>query len=264
MPLEMPKSILGLFALQFVGATLLYFVLAGLSHLVFFVWRKPRAFPGQATDRGQRGLAIKWTMIAMAGNAALSTPFQWGVSHGYSKIYWSVDEHGWGWIAISALLFLAITETAIYWIHRGLHTRRLYKSLHVYHHRFRVPTPWASLAFHPLDSFAQALPHFACAFLFPVHIAVYLGFVTYVTVWAVMIHDRTSFVTWPGINYTDHHTVHHVYNKDNYGQFFTLWDRIGGTYRSPKVLEKAAHARAPAAPVEVEAAAAAATGVQLS
>jgi hypothetical protein len=43
---------------------------------------------------------------------------------------------------VSALLFLAITETAIYCTHRALHTRRLYKALHVYHHKFRVPTPW--------------------------------------------------------------------------------------------------------------------------
>jgi lathosterol oxidase len=43
-------------------------------------------------------------------------------------------------------------------------------------------------------------------------------------------------VRWRGINNTSHHTVHHWFQKYNLGQFFTLWDRIGGTYRSPDAL----------------------------
>ena len=27
--------------------------------------------------------------------------------------------------------------------------------------------------------------------------------------------------------------MHHLYFNYNYGQFFTLWDRIGGSYRKP-------------------------------
>lgn len=27
--------------------------------------------------------------------------------------------------------------------------------------------------------------------------------------------------------------MHHLYFNYNYGQFFTLWDRIGGSYRLP-------------------------------
>lgn len=246
MPLPMPTSLAGLFLFQFVAAMGLYFGLAGLSHLVFFVWRTPGAFPSSATDVGQRRQAIAWSVIALAGNAALATPFQWLIANGRSRVYWDVAEHGWAWLAASALLMLVVTESAIYWIHRALHTRFLYRHLHVYHHRFRVPTPWASLAFHPLDSFAQALPHFACTLLFPVHGAVYLTFVTYVTVWAVMIHDRTSIFRWPWLNHTDHHTLHHLHNRDNYGQFFTLWDRLGGTYRSPDELHARIAARATA------------------
>jgi lathosterol oxidase len=232
-------SVLGLCLAQIAGALVFYFVLAGLSHLVFFVWRKPRDFPSAASAKGQFGLAVKWTVISLVGNAVLSTPFQWGIAHGYSRIYWTFGDHSAGWFAASIALYLVVTETLIYWTHRGLHTRFLYKHLHVFHHRFRVPTPWASLSFHPLDAFAQALPHYLCAYLFPVHGAVYLFFVSYLTLWAVMIHDRTSIFRLPGVNFTDHHTVHHVFNKDNYGQFFTFWDKVGGTYRPPSALDRA-------------------------
>ena len=29
------------------------------------------------------------------------------------------------------------------------------------------------------------------------------------------------------------HTMHHLYFNYNYGQFTTLWDRLGGSYRQP-------------------------------
>ena len=35
------------------------------------------------------------------------------------------------------------------------------------------------------------------------------------------------------INSAGHHTVHHSKFNYNYGQYFTLWDRIGGSYYEP-------------------------------
>lgn len=37
----------------------------------------------------------------------------------------------------------------------------------------------------------------------------------------------------PIINGSACHTMHHLYFNYNYGQFTTLWDRIGGSYRKP-------------------------------
>jgi lathosterol oxidase len=37
----------------------------------------------------------------------------------------------------------------------------------------------------------------------------------------------------PFINGAANHTLHHLYFNYNYGQYFTLWDRIGGSYRKP-------------------------------
>lgn len=35
------------------------------------------------------------------------------------------------------------------------------------------------------------------------------------------------------INSSAHHAVHHLYFNYNYGQYFTLWDRVGGSHRQP-------------------------------
>ena len=37
----------------------------------------------------------------------------------------------------------------------------------------------------------------------------------------------------PVINGAACHTLHHLYFNYNYGQFTTLWDRLGGSYRQP-------------------------------
>lgn len=213
----------------------LYFLaLAGASYGLFFVWKKKRFHPSHQHDPVETRRALKWSFFSVTGNAALMVPVHMAVAAGYSQVYVRISDHGWLWLAGQVVLILVVTETLGYWIHRTLHVGWLYRKVHEPHHSFVVPTPWIGVAFNPLDSFAQALPHHLCLFLFPVHIGVYLTFVAFLTLWAVMIHDRLSFVPWRGINYTGHHTLHHWYYSCNYGQFFTFWDRVGGTYRDPE------------------------------
>ena len=222
------------------SGALLYFVASGLSYWYIFVHKKEKYHPKYKKNKKEIKKSIKWAMISLGGNAVVTAPIHLLIVKDHSMIYHNITDHSIAWLITSIILYLFVTETAIYWIHRWLHWRKPYRYLHYYHHQFRRPTPWASVSFHPVDSFAQALPHHLCAFLFPVHIFVYLGFLTFVTLWAVMIHDRVSFISWKWINYTGHHTAHHWYNNYNFGQFFTFWDRIGGTYRDPDTLPEAA------------------------
>lgn len=222
-----------------IGGMLLYGALSTLSYFYFFRWRKERYHPGYEEDPVQIKRALKWSAISLLGNAILTTPFHLAVAYGWSEVYWDIDDQpwGWGWVLVSMGIYLIVTETMIYWVHRALHWGPLWKYIHKPHHSFKTPTSFVGVAFNPLDSFAQGFAHHLCIFLFPVHGVVYLVFVTFVTVWAVMIHDRVSFVTWKGINYTGHHTVHHWYDNYNFGQFFTFWDRLGGTYKDPESVE---------------------------
>lgn len=48
-----------------------------------------------------------------------------------------------------------------------------------------------------------------------------------------MIHDGEYLANDPVVNGAACHTVHHLYFNYNYGQFTTLWDRLGGSYREP-------------------------------
>ncbi len=225
---------LAIFLVLMTGGLLSYFLVSGLNYLIFFVWLRKRVHPSYAADPAENRKARFWGSYSIIGNAVLTMPFHLALAHGWGKLYWDIDDYGWGWLFISFALYFVVTETLIYWVHRALHTDFLYNRLHVRHHQFRVTTSWVSTAFHPLDSFAQALPHHLCAFLFPVHAGMYLLMVGFVVVWSVMIHDRVSFVRWKFINYTGHHALHHWYYRYNLGQFTTVWDRIGGTYKDPE------------------------------
>jgi len=234
--IENQFGVAGLFGFMVLFGVVVYVLLSGASYLVFFVWLRERFVPAYRPDRAEMWKSARWALFSISGNAALMAPVELAIIHGDSRIYFDVADHGWGWLALSAALVLVVTETSIYWIHRALHTPWLYRRLHVHHHQFREPTPLASVAFHPFDSFAQALPYHLCAFLFPLHVWVYHGFVTLVTIWSVMIHDRIRWVPTEWVNHTGCHTAHHWFYRCNYGQYFTLWDRLCGTYRSAAAL----------------------------
>lgn len=155
---------------------------------------------------------------------------------GYSKLYDHVEEHGGvSFLILSFVTFLLFTDMLIYWIHRGLHHPLIY-ALHKPHHLWKVPTPFASHAFHPVDGFAQSLPYHIYPFLFPLHKGMYLILFVFVNLWSVGIHDndyRLPSFLQPIINGAAHHTDHHLKFNYNYGQYFTLWDRLGGSYLDP-------------------------------
>lgn len=235
--LGLPEHPLATFLTVSTTALLFFFALAGVSYWAFFVRSRfhPDYDPEDPANRREVREAIKWSVVAVFSQAALLTPIHYLLATGHGRLYSDVSEHGWAWLLVSPLLILVVSETMIYWVHRALHWGPLYRHVHDKHHSFKVPTPFTGLAFRPLDAFAQGFPHHVLAFLVPIHLGVYLVSLAFVAIWAVMIHDRVSFVRWKGINFTGHHTLHHWYETYNFGQYFTFWDRLMGTYRDPEV-----------------------------
>ena len=230
----------GSFTVLMTGGVFFYFLTSGTSWLYYCLLRRDRFFPGQESqiprERSQRKTEWLWAFYNLLGNAVITAPIHHLIVTGNSRVYLSVGERGWPYLIFSVIAVLVFTEPLVYWAHRILHHPVLYKHIHLHHHQFRVPSPWTSMAFHPLDSFAQAAPHHLFAFLFPVHVGVYMFFIMFLQLWSTFIHERVTWVRWSFINYTSHHTLHHKANKYNYGQFFTVCDRLFGSYRAPEGL----------------------------
>ena len=55
--------------------------------------------------------------------------------------------------AISVVLGVAGYDAWFYWQHRLLHTPWLFRRAHAIHHRVANPTPFATFAHHPIETF---------------------------------------------------------------------------------------------------------------
>jgi lathosterol oxidase len=233
------RNIFGVWFIMSFGGIFMYLAFATLSYLFIFdksAEKDPLFLKNQKTK--EIGLSI--ASIPLMG--VLTTPIILGEVYNYSKLYSNVEEYGLPFLLMSTVTFLLFTDFGIYWIHRALHSKYLYFWCHKPHHWWKVCTPFASHAFHPVDGWAQSLPYHIYVFLFPMHKWTYLGLFVFVNFWTISIHDgdyRVPAIFRSIVNGAAHHTVHHLKFSYNYGQFFTLWDRIGGSYQTPLIFESA-------------------------
>src|SRR5581483_6631177 len=99
------------------------------SFFYFYYFRRHRAYflPAYRPDPAELRHAVRWSFYGTLGNAFLLLPIQLLVVHGYSRVYHDVDAQGWPYLALSLVAVILFAETGIYWIHRALHTRPLYR-----------------------------------------------------------------------------------------------------------------------------------------
>ncbi|KAM0752480.1 hypothetical protein T439DRAFT_287259 [Meredithblackwellia eburnea MCA 4105] len=238
------RQCLSLYVLVYIGIVLLYFSIATFSYYFIFDHRMeqhPRFLQNQVKKE------IMFSLEAFPMLDLLTLPWFLGDVRGHSMLYDSIAEGpfgakgGWlpyAYLAVSALAFLIFTDYAIYWIHRWLHIPFFYKRLHKPHHKWIVPTPFASHAFHPVDGYLQSVPYHMCCYMFPIHKYMFVGLFTFVNIWSIFIHDSDMLSDSPLIHYINgpaHHTLHHIYFNCNYGQYFTWGDKLGGSFRAPAV-----------------------------
>ncbi|KAG1905521.1 C5-sterol desaturase [Suillus fuscotomentosus] len=229
-----PRQIISLSVITLLGIHFLYFLFAWLSYKFIFnheMMRHPRFLENQVKQE------IQCSLRAFPVMTLLTLPWFQAEVMGYSKLYDNVKDYGWAYFALSVPLFLLFTDYGVYWTHRLLHHPSIYKTFHKPHHKWIIPTPFASHAFHPVDGYLQSLPYYLFIFIFPLHRWLYLSLYILVNLWTILIHDSdmvTGHALEKVINGPAHHTLHHLYFTVNYGQYFTWADRVGGSYRHPE------------------------------
>jgi len=144
--------------------------------------------------------------------------------------------HASGFSAFETVAFLAASELIVYWVHRALHeVKWLYRHVHSIHHQFKTEqelSPFASMAFMPLDGLLQACPYGVLPFVLPLDARVWKALAFFTGAWSSSIHDT---VTWGmlGILGARHHLLHHTHFRCNYGFYTTACDWFFGTLVDP-------------------------------
>lgn len=229
-------------ALTIVAVDLLRYLLgAGAVWLVVNVWLQRRLAARRILDATPRPGQIRHeltyslsTVLIFAANGTLL----WLLTvNGWTRIYSSVEAHGWLWWTASLALIVVAHDAYFYWTHRLLHHRRWFGSVHGRHHASAHPTPWAAYSFHPIEAAIQAafLPLFVLAV--PIHDGAIAVFLIHMILRNAVGHCGHEVFAWHWtprgalrwITPVTHHHFHHARNRGNYGLYFTWWDRWCGT-----------------------------------
>ena len=166
--------------------------------------------------------------------------------NGYTTLYVKVSDHGWVYFFLSIGIMLIIHDTYFYWTHRLLHTKWLFKKIHVVHHKSNNPTPLAAYSFHPLEALLESLIAIPIITIFPVHVAAFLFFTLMSLIGNVIGHLGYEF--FPKkirtgsfgklLTFSTHHNLHHQKSNKNYGYYFTIWDTLMKTLQREKIINR--------------------------
>ncbi len=180
---------------------------------------------------------------------AVGAAFLWALAVGIpaDAAWWqSLAAHGFGpWLPLSAQLVLAVLviDLSEYWRHRLFHRARLLWLVHVVHHSDQAVDVTTGLRFHPLETiFVYALrigllvvfglPIWALAVRALVQVPV-----SALQHAAIRLPARFEPIAGWLIVTPAMHRVHHSKLRpetdSNYGELFSFWDRLFGTYYSP-------------------------------
>ncbi len=140
-------------------------------------------------------------------------------------------------VTLHILFFILCEDFGFYFSHRLLHHKYLYSHIHKVHHTYRQVVSISSEYAHPIE--------FIVSNLFTTSLgSIILGKNTHLYTYLLWIIIRVGEscdghcgyeFSWSPYRLLflsageDFHNYHHLFFKDNYGSFFTFWDRVMGT-----------------------------------
>ncbi|KAI9996034.1 hypothetical protein PInf_013212 [Phytophthora infestans] len=224
------RQVASISGVTLVGGYLLYLLGAELAYEFLFdkeLMNHPKFMKNQIRSE------ILTSMKSIPVMVLLALPWFLADVRGYSKTYPEFGKHGYLLEVQTVVTFIVFSDMLIYWLHRWLHHPFIYAALHKPHHKWIICSPFASHAFHPMDGYIQSLPYHFYIMLFPIHRGLFLVLFVAVNFWTISIHDGCYLSQNKIVNGAMHHSVHHELFVYNYGQYFTFWDRLCGSYREP-------------------------------
>ena len=109
--------------------------------------------------------------------------------------------------------------------------------MHLVHHKSTNPTPFTAYSFHPSEAIIEGAVILIIVSTIPIHkisfflfMSVQISYNIYAHLGYELIPKRiTNSFLGQWINTSINHNLHHENSKNNYGLYFTFWDRILNT-----------------------------------
>lgn len=235
--MEIPQ-IIKVFAGSFVADLLRYVLAAGIGYVIF--WKVLRNTLGhkfiqkQFPKAGRLWFEFRYSMSTAVIFGITGTVVYYLVKGGHTQYYKEIDEYGWLYFILSIPLSILLHDTYFYWTHRLIHHPKIFRHVHLVHHRSTNPSPWAAYSFHPVEAVIQSGIGPLIFLIMPIHGSAFFIFLTYMIGMNVFGHygyelfpkgfTKSKWVFWH--NTSTHHNLHHKYFNNNYSLYFNWWDRL--------------------------------------
>lgn len=219
------------------GVAVLWIV-GGYYHVRYYMLRRhePEAWkcqPGRFLRPEQQRQAMRLSTMNLAIGGLISGSLVHAIQRGWNTpVYFDVAERGWAYAIGSTVFLFVLVDLLAYYAHRALHIRALFRPIHSWHHRYVATTPFVVTAMHPVEFLIFQGVTFLPLFFIPFHFVSVIAVYLYILVFNIIDHSGVrlrSRLPWQGPS--AFHDDHHAHFHCNFGQVFTLWDRLHGTLR---------------------------------
>jgi lathosterol oxidase len=153
---------------------------------------------------------------------------------GLTRIYHDISDYGITYLIVSLIVAIVFHDFYFYWTHRLMHHKKIFKYVHRVHHESTNPSPWAAYSFHPWEALIQAMVMPILVFSLPLHPLTAFSFLAYMIIRNVVGHlgfeilpkgfTKNKWLNWNTA--ITHHNMHHEHFHNNYGLYFTWWDKL--------------------------------------
>lgn len=221
-----------------------YFIFAGIAFFLFYIvlrrdytFRKIQPkYPAISDYFREIGYSIlTMSLFTLVPMFLIKSP----LIRPHTTFYTNIDQYGKVYFWSAFIIMFLMHDTYFYWMHRMMHHPRLFKWIHLVHHKSVNPSPWAAYSFHPLEAIVEVGILVVFLFTIPIHKFHLLFFFLFMIIYNVYGH--LGFELYPKgfskhpigrwINTSVNHNQHHQYFKGNYGLYLLFWDRLMGTIR---------------------------------
>jgi len=220
-----------------------YFLIAGIAYFVFYIWKKNKLSHLKIQDKiptkNQLKKEIFYSFATLLIYSVTSGIVLYWYRIGITKIYLDINEYGIFYLIASVFIMIVFHDTYFYWTHKLMHSHKWLFKFHKIHHLSHNPSPWTAFAFHPAEAILSLGIIPLTIFVIPTHPLALILFLTFMTTYNVLIHlgytifSKKSYFHFIGKwkNSTKDHDLHHEFGGPfNLGLYFSVWDRIMGTY----------------------------------
>lgn len=217
-----------------------YFFLAAVMFILFYIiFKSPmmgRKIQEKFPKHSDYYRDVFNSIVSIGIFSAISVWTFW-IIRPYTNLYRNFSDYGTVYYAFTFVWMFFLHDFYFYVSHRLMHHPKVFRLVHLTHHKSNNPSPWTAYAFNPLEAVVEAAIVPIIAFSIPTHQSAILFYMIFQI--AYNVYGHLGFEIYPAnfhkhwfgrwLNTSVAHNMHHKYSVKNYGLWTVIWDRAFGT-----------------------------------